>query len=52
MGGARSTYERKRNAYNILVGKSETRRRFRTPRHRRADNTKRDLKEVEWKIVN
>jgi hypothetical protein len=37
-----------RNAYNILVGKPVTRRRFGTRRNIREDNTKRDLKEEEW----
>jgi hypothetical protein len=37
-----------RNAYRILVGKSEGRRPLRRPRYRWKDNIKMDLKETGW----
>jgi hypothetical protein len=39
---------KKRNAYRILVGKSERKRPLESPRHRWVDNTKMDLREIEW----
>jgi hypothetical protein len=44
MGRACSTKVDKRNAYRILVGKPEGKKPLRTPRLRRVDNTKMDLK--------
>jgi hypothetical protein len=38
----------KRNAYRILVGKSEGKRPLRRPRRRRVDNIKIDLRETGW----
>jgi hypothetical protein len=38
----------KRNAYRILVGKLEEKRRLGRPRHRWVDNIKIDLKEIGW----
>jgi hypothetical protein len=38
----------KRNAYRILVGKPEGRRRLGRPRHIWEDNIKMDLEEVGW----
>jgi hypothetical protein len=35
-----------RNAYKILVGKTEGKRPFRRPRHRWKDNIRLDLREV------
>jgi hypothetical protein len=37
-----------RNAYRILVGKSEGKRPLGRPRRRRVDNIKMDLREIEW----
>jgi hypothetical protein len=37
----------RRGAYRALVGKPEGRRELGTPRHRREDNIKMDLREVE-----
>jgi hypothetical protein len=37
-----------RNAYRILVGKSEGKRPLRRPRSRWVDNIKIDLREIEW----
>jgi hypothetical protein len=37
---------KKRNAYMILVGKSEGKRPLRKPRHRWEDNIKLDLREI------
>jgi hypothetical protein len=41
-----------RNAYNILVGKSEGRRSLRRPKHRWEDNIKMDLREIGWEGVD
>jgi hypothetical protein len=38
----------KRNAYTILVGKSEGKRPLERPRRRREDSIKMDLREIEW----
>jgi hypothetical protein len=38
----------KRNAYKILVGKSEGKRLLGRPRRRWVDNIKMDLREIEW----
>jgi hypothetical protein len=38
----------KRNAYRILLGKTEGKRPLRKPRHRWEDNIKMDLREVGW----
>jgi hypothetical protein len=38
----------KRNAYRILVGKSERKRPLGRPRRRWVDNIKVDLREIEW----
>jgi hypothetical protein len=38
----------KRNAYRILVGKSEGKRPLRRPRHRWVDIIKMDLREIGW----
>jgi hypothetical protein len=38
----------KRNAYRILVGKSEGKRPLRRPRRRRMDNIRMDLRETKW----
>jgi hypothetical protein len=42
----------KRNAYRLLVGKSEGRRLLRRPRRRWLDNVRRDLVEVGWGDVD
>jgi hypothetical protein len=39
---------KKRNAYRILVRKSEGKRPLGRPRSRWVDNIKMDLKEIEW----
>jgi hypothetical protein len=38
----------RRNAYRKLVGKPERRRPLGRPRHRRVDNIKMDIREIEW----
>jgi hypothetical protein len=38
-----------RNAYKILFGKSEGKRRFGRPRLRWEDNIRMDLREIGWK---
>jgi hypothetical protein len=45
MGGACSTYEEKRNAYRILVRRTEGRRPLGRPRRRWEDNIKMDLED-------
>jgi hypothetical protein len=41
-----------KNAYNILVGKSERKRPLGRPRRRWKDNIRMNLMEIAWKIVN
>jgi hypothetical protein len=41
-----------RNAYRILVGKSERKRPLGRPRRRWVDNIKMDLREIEWDGVD
>jgi hypothetical protein len=48
MGMACSTNGEKRNAYRILVGKPEGKRRLGRPRSRWMDNIKMDLREIGW----
>jgi hypothetical protein len=48
MGRAYSTYEEKRNAYRIWVGRPERNRSLRRPRHRWEDIIKIDLRERAW----
>jgi hypothetical protein len=38
----------KRNAYSVVVGKSEGKRPLGRPRHRWVDNIKMDLREIGW----
>jgi hypothetical protein len=38
----------KRNAYRILVGKTEGKRQLGRPRHRWVDNIEMELSEIEW----
>jgi hypothetical protein len=52
MGGPCSTNGEKRNAYRLLVGKSEGKRPLGRPRHRWMDNMKLDLGEVGWGDVD
>jgi hypothetical protein len=47
MGEARSTYEERRGAYKVLLGKPEGKRLFGRLRRRWKDNIKMDLQEVE-----
>jgi hypothetical protein len=42
----------KRNAYRILVGKPEGKRRLGMPRRRWVDNIKMDLREIGWDGVD
>jgi hypothetical protein len=42
----------KRNVYRIMVGKPEGKRPLGRPRHRRLDNIKMDLREIEWDGVD
>jgi hypothetical protein len=48
MGRACSTHGEKRNAYRVLVGKSEGNRLLGRPRLGWEDNIKMDLKEIVW----
>jgi hypothetical protein len=41
-----------RNAYRLLVGKSEGKRPLGRPRHRWVDNIRMDLREVGWGDVD
>jgi hypothetical protein len=41
-----------RNAYKILVGKSERKRLIGRPRHRCDDNIRMDLREIGWEDVD
>jgi uncharacterized membrane protein YciS (DUF1049 family) len=43
-----ASMEKKRDAYRILVGKPEGKRRLGRPRHRWEDNSKMDLREIGW----
>jgi hypothetical protein len=44
--------EEARNAHNILVGKSESKRTLGRPKSRREGNIRMDLKEIGWKSVD
>jgi hypothetical protein len=46
MGGSYSTKGEKRNAYRLLVGKTEGKGRLGRPRHRWVDNIRMDLGKV------
>jgi hypothetical protein len=48
MGRKCSTNRAKRNAYRILVGKSQGKRPPGRPRHRWVDDIKIDLGEIQW----
>jgi hypothetical protein len=48
MGRVCSTNGEKRNAYRILVRKSEGRRSLGRPRHGWVNNIKMDLREIGW----
>jgi hypothetical protein len=48
MGRACSTNGEKRNAYRILMGKLEGKRRLGRPRRRWVDNIKMNLREIGW----
>jgi hypothetical protein len=52
MGGACSTNGEKRNAYRILVGKSEGKRPLGRPKRRYVDNIKMDRRGIEWGSVD
>jgi hypothetical protein len=43
---------KKKNAYNILVGKREGKRPLGQPRHRWEDNIKMDLREIGWATID
>ena len=42
----------KRNAYGILIGKSEGKRAFGRPRHRYEDNVEMDQEEIGWENMD
>jgi len=46
MGGACSTYRKRRGVYRVLVGKLEVKRPLGRPKRRWEDNIKMDLQEV------
>jgi hypothetical protein len=48
MGRACSTNGAKKNAYRILVGKSEGKRSLGRPRRRWVNNIKMDIREIGW----
>jgi hypothetical protein len=48
MGGPCSTNGEKRNAYRLLIGKSEGKRSLGRPRCRWVDNIRMDLGKVRW----
>ena len=48
MGGARSTYGERRDAYKVLVEKPEGKGTLRRPRRRWEDDIKMDLDAVGW----
>jgi hypothetical protein len=52
MGGSCSTNGEKRNAYRLLVGKSQGKRPLGRPRCRWVDNIRMDLGEVGWGDVD
>jgi hypothetical protein len=52
MGRICSTNGEKRNACEILVGKSEGKRPLGRPRRRQADNVKTDIREIGWGGMN
>jgi hypothetical protein len=52
MGRACSKNTEKRNAYRILVEKSEGKRQLRKPKRRWMDNIKIDLKEIGWSSMD
>jgi hypothetical protein len=52
MASAYGTYGGQRNAYRLLVGKTEGKRPLGRPRCRWVDNIKIDLGEKEWRGVN
>jgi hypothetical protein len=52
MGRACSTYEARRGAYRILVGRHDGRRPLGRPRRRWEDHTKMDLREVGWESMD
>ena len=52
MGGAYSTYGKRRDVYRVLVGKCGGKRRIGKPRFRWVGNIKMDLQEVGWGCVD
>jgi hypothetical protein len=48
IGGKCSTNGEKRNAYRILVGRSEGKRQLGRSRHKWEDNIKMDVREIGW----
>jgi hypothetical protein len=52
IGSACRTNYEKRNAYRLLAGKPEGKRPLRRPRRRWVDNTKLDLGEIVWSVVD
>jgi hypothetical protein len=52
MGGAYSTYEERRGAYRVLVGKPEGKRLLGRPRCRWEDNIKMELQDVGCEVMD
>jgi hypothetical protein len=52
MSGSCSTNGEKRNAYRLLVGKPEGKRRLERPRRRWEDNIRMDLGEFGWDVMD
>jgi len=48
MGGACSTFGKRRGVYRVLMGKPEGKKRSVRPRRRWEDNIKMDFREVGW----
>jgi hypothetical protein len=52
MKNGMGTYGEKKGAYRVFVGKLEGERSVGRPKRRREDNTKMDLQEMEWGLMD